>query len=119
MRFPGVYWLTDNRETLYHLLTRAGGFMPNAFPRGLVFERRSISESLQRLNVPTLIEQTQPIILDSAGLPVKELVFSYRPETMSRVIIDVDRMLNTNGADGDIILEPGDRIHVPPTPSGI
>ncbi len=119
VRFPGTYWLANRDETLYQLLKRAGGFTPTAFPTGLVYERRSISESLRRLNVPTLVEHSQPIILDSAGVPVKEAIFTFQPESMSRIIIDMERILTTDGADGDVVIEPGDRIFVPPTPSGI
>ncbi len=117
--YPGTYWLTDNTETLYHLLRRAGGFTANAFPKGIVFERRSIEKNLTRLNVPALLDQSQPILLDSTGRTVREEIFSYRPESMNRIIIDIETILNSDGREGNVVMEPGDKIYVPPVPSGI
>ncbi len=117
--FPGTYWLTSHDETLYDLLRRAGGFTANAFPRGTVFERRTIGENLQQLKVPQLVEQSQPIRVDSLGKPVQDQVFKYRPESMNRIILDIDRILATQGTEGDVVLEPGDRVTVPSVPSGI
>lgn len=117
--FPGKYFLEGRRETLSHLLSRAGGFTSSAFPAGIVFERHSIGETLQRSNIPMLLEQSQPVVLDSMGVPIEENFFSYRDESMNRIIIDMERILATGGAEGDILMEPGDRVYIPPTPSGI
>jgi protein involved in polysaccharide export with SLBB domain len=38
---------------------------------------------------------------------------------VNRIVIDFDQMLSSNGADGDLVLQPGDRIYIPPIPSGI
>ncbi len=117
--FPGTYWLTGTKETLYDLLGRAGGFTENAFPRGIVFERKTIGDNLAYLKVPQLIEQSQPLRIDSLGNPIKDQVFKYRPETMNRIILDMDRLLASQGRQGNIVLEPGDQITVPSEPSGI
>ncbi len=117
--YPGRYTLSSRDETLYHLLRRAGGFTRNSFPRGLVFKRRTIQESLSRLNVPDLLDKTQPLVEDTLGNLKRQEMFAYDLADMNRIIIDVEQILRTEGRDGDIVLEPGDHITVPSIPSGI
>lgn len=119
VNYPGKYTLSSRDETLYQLLQRAGGFTKNAFPKGIVFERESIGENLQRLKVPELLEKSQPLVEDSLGHLVKQNVFQYDFRSMNRVIIDIDKILSTKGREGDVVLEPNDRIYVPSVPSGI
>lgn len=119
VQFPGTYWLKRRDESLYDILTRAGGFTPAAFPKGLVFERQSIREELRRQRISHLIEQSQPITLDSLGHPVADRVFKYQPESMNRIIIDIEQILATDGTEGDVIMQPGDHIFVPTIPSGV
>ena len=117
--YPGEYVLTNRNETLFHLLGRVGGFTRTAFPEGLIFERKSIGTALERLRVPELLEKSNPIVEDSTGSLNRQLLFEYEPESINRIIIDMNRILSTNGREGDIILEPGDHIFVPSIPSGV
>ncbi|MEK7774492.1 MAG: SLBB domain-containing protein [Candidatus Zixiibacteriota bacterium] len=117
--YPGVYTLVNKEEGLYHMLTRAGGFTVNAFPRGIVLERKSIANNLNRLQVPKLIQRSQPITEDSLGRRSREEVFEFESTSVSRIIIDIEKILATKGQDGDVVLEPGDVVRVPATPSGI
>ncbi len=117
--YPGKYTLSRRDETLYQILQRAGGFTRNAFPVGLVLERQKIAESLRRMQVPSLLERSQPIVRDSLGNLVKDEVFQYDPSSVTRVIIDMEQLLASQGRDGDVVLEPNDRIYVPSVPSGI
>jgi protein involved in polysaccharide export with SLBB domain len=117
--YPGEYVLTNRNETLFHLLGRVGGFTRTAFPEGLIFERKSIGTALERLRVPELLEKSNPIVEDSTGALNRQLLFEYEPESINRIIIDMNRILSTNGKEGDIILEPGDHIFVPSIPSGV
>ncbi len=119
VNYPGGYTLAGKDETLYQLLQRAGGFTPNAFPRGIVFERRSIEQHLQRLKVPDLLEKSRPVVEDSLGNIVKQNLFQYDFASMNRVIIDMEKIMAGDGQEGDLILEPGDHIYIPSIPSGI
>ena len=38
---------------------------------------------------------------------------------MDRVVIDINKMHSPEGSEGNVILEPGDRIYVPSVPSGV
>jgi protein involved in polysaccharide export with SLBB domain len=117
--YPGEYVMSSREETLSSLLKRAGGFTHNSFPKGAVFERRSISRSLEQMQVGKVLENSAPIVEDSLGRLHSELIINYDSSQVSRIIIDVDKVLASNGKLGDLVLQPGDRIHIPPIPSGI
>lgn len=119
VRFPGQYSLTDKNETLWSLLNRAGGFTPKAFPSGTVFQRRKIVSDLKRKNIPGVIEASRPLVADSNGVLQSVETFQFQPERMDRIIIDMSRLLASNGAQGDFNLQADDYIYVPETPSGI
>jgi protein involved in polysaccharide export with SLBB domain len=119
VNYPGIYTLCRRDETLYQLLQRAGGFTKNAFPKGIILKRESIGDNLLRLNVPELLARSQPIVKDSLGRLVKQEIFRFDYSLMNRVIIDMEKILATEGREGDVVLEPNDRIYVPSIPSGI
>ncbi len=119
VKYPGEYVLGSRKETLYELLQRAGGFAQNAFPQGLVFERETIGNNLERQRVPELVQKSSPVVQDSTGNLMRQMLFDYEPQSVNRIIIDMDRILATQGRSGDILLEPGDNIFVPSVPSGV
>ncbi|MEW6411214.1 MAG: SLBB domain-containing protein [Candidatus Zixiibacteriota bacterium] len=117
--YPGEYTLSKKGETLLQLIERVGGFTDRAFPRGTVVERTSINDGLARLQVPRIIEKSAPLREDSTGQIIRYNNVEYDGGSMSRLIIDMQRILASGGGEGDITLEPGDRIFVPTVPSGI
>ncbi|MEW5796786.1 MAG: SLBB domain-containing protein [Candidatus Zixiibacteriota bacterium] len=117
--YPGEYVLADREETLYDVLTRAGGMTETSFPRGMIFERASIGESLARKRVPDLLEKSCPVVEDSLGKISRQVLFEFEPSSMNRIVLDVEQLLKSKGRQGDIVLQPGDRIFVPRVPSGI
>jgi len=117
--YPGEYVLTSREETLYSLLQRAGGLTELAFPRGTVFERTSVGDNLDRMQIPKVMKRSSPLVQDTLGNLSRTVLFEYDGESMNRIVLDVDRMLASRGTCCDVMLEPGDRIYVPPTPSGI
>jgi len=119
MAYPGEYVLSGRDETLFGLLKRAGGFTPNAFPGGIIFERPSISQMLDRLQISKQLERFTELTEDTLGNVRTEAVIEYDSVSVNRIAIDIDLIIKTDGREGDIILEPGDRIFVPSIPSGI
>lgn len=119
VKYPGTYTIVNSSETLYELLLRSGGFSKNAFPKGVVFERSSINENLKRLRVADVIKRSTPIKYDSLGQLVEESKVDYDSQCMSRIIINMEKIIASNGNKGNIILEPNDKIFIPTTPSGI
>jgi len=119
VKYPGEYTLMNHEETLYGLLKRSGGFTERAFPNGLVFERASIEDNLNRLKVDKLIERSQPIVEDTLGNRYREQLFEYDASSMRRIVINIQKLIESDGQNGDITLEPNDRIFVPMVPSGV
>lgn len=119
VKYPGAYTIANRSETLYQLLLRSGGFSENAFPKGIVFERNSINENLNRLRVNDVISRSNPIKYDSLGQLIEESKVDFDSLSMNRIIIDMEKILATDGQEANIILEPNDKIYIPRTPSGI
>ena len=119
VKYPGVYTIANQKETLYELLLRSGGFSENAFPKGIVFERASINDNLARLNIDDVIRRSNPVKYDSLGQLVKDSKVEYNASSMNRIIIDMEKIVASNGQVGNVVLEPNDKIFIPTTPSGI
>ena len=51
--------------------------------------------------------------MDSTGQVYQESVVEYEPQLVTRVILDVDKILASGGREGDLVLEPGDKIYIP------
>lgn len=117
--YPGEYMLTGNDETLYGFIQRSGGFGRNAFPNGLILQRQSIGENLERLQVPKLLKQNSPLVQDTAGHMKRETVYDFEITSVNRVVLDMETIVASRGEQGDVVLEPGDYIYVPSVPSGI
>jgi protein involved in polysaccharide export with SLBB domain len=66
-----------------------------------------------------VIANSQPLQEDSAGNVRKLELIQFKPENMNRIIIDMDKIISSNGAKSDITLENGDYVNVPDIPSGI
>jgi len=119
VQYPGEYVLSRRDETLYGLIQRAGGLTAEAFADGTIFERRSIGENLERLQIPSLLEKTSPVVEDSLGRISRRVLIEYDPQALNRIVLDVEQLLKNRGSEGDIVLEAGDRIFIPQRPSGI
>ncbi len=119
VKFPGRYTLKERNETLFDLIERTGGFTESAFPKGIIFRRTSIADDLKRQNLDEIIANSQPLKEDSLGNIRKVEMISYNAENMNRIIIDMDKILTTRGAEGNVILQSGDYIFIPEIPSGI
>jgi protein involved in polysaccharide export with SLBB domain len=119
VKFPGQYTLKERNETLLDLIKRTGGFTESAFPKGIIFRRKTIADDLKRQNLDEIIANSQPLKEDSLGNYRKMGLISYNTENMNRIIIDMDKILNTKGAEGNIVLQSDDYIFIPEIPSGI
>jgi protein involved in polysaccharide export with SLBB domain len=119
VKFPGQYSLLSRNETLYDLINRAGGFADRAFPKGAIFQRSSIGANLVRQKLPEIISNSQPLEEDSSGNIRKVELIKFNIESMNRIIIDMDRIIASNGEKGNVTLQNGDLIYIPEIPSGI
>ncbi|MCJ7507164.1 MAG: SLBB domain-containing protein [candidate division Zixibacteria bacterium] len=117
--FPGKYALQQDKETLFHLLQRAGGPTPKSFPKGAVFVRPSIIQDVERKNVGDVVVSSQLLERDSLGNILPPVTTPFNPNRLNRVIIDLPKTLRLNGGESDIVLQDGDYIYIPKIPSEV
>jgi len=119
VKYPGRYALEKSNERLSDLINRAGGFTNESFLKGAVFIRPILTNIAEDRNLSGIVQQTQEAVLDSAGNIVKApFLFTYTPEMLARIIIDMDKVIVGKDED-DIIMEPGDSVYVPKRPTGV
>ncbi len=119
VKFPGKYALESQNERLSDVIERAGGFTEDAFVAGAVFIRPRLSEEIKNRNLESIVQQTQEAVLDSEGnIVMAPFLFLYQTDQISRIIIDMERVME-NKLEDDVILEGGDSINIPKTPTGV
>lgn len=129
--FPGTYTIKKG-ETLSSVLTRAGGFTSNAFPRGAFFTRVAVRQE-QTKHLHQAIDRMEAQLLASsaaateAALDPKEaqraaavlgqqrqLIAKLREILpLGRVVIRLDDPERLRGTPWDIELQEGDSLVVP------
>lgn len=131
VRFPGTYTIKKG-ETASSLIERAGGFTGKAYLRGAVFTRESVrelqqaqlDEALDRLEKEILAQSASGIgaALDEEAARIEEVALSNRLAVLAkmksakargRISIRVESLDDFRGGESDLVLEDGDRIHIP------
>ncbi|PYV52874.1 MAG: sugar transporter, partial [Acidobacteria bacterium] len=125
---PGTYGVQEG-ERLSSILERAGGFRPNAYPYGAIFQRVQVRD-LEEKNRAQLIRQVQtegpglkavedPFSRESASLQWKNTLDKLQnTPPPGRLVVhitgDVKRWANTAN---DIQVHAGDTIYIPRKPT--
>lgn len=125
---PGTYGIQEG-ERLSSILERAGGFRPNAYPYGAIFQRVQVRD-LEEKNRAQLIRQVQtegpglkavedPFSRESASLQWKNTLDKLQnTPPPGRMVVhisgDVKRWVNTSN---DIQVHAGDTIYIPRKPT--
>jgi protein involved in polysaccharide export with SLBB domain len=140
---PGRYAISRG-ERLSSVLERAGGFLPEAFPRGAVLTRESIRrvereqlEKFIRTQEQVLLAESAAVTQGSVELTTGEkeqvasaqtTVTAQRREllrslaaavTLGRISIRVDTPEKLKGTPDDILLEGGDSLFIPQQPTSV
>jgi protein involved in polysaccharide export with SLBB domain len=117
--FPGVYEIDKDSERLSDLIKRAGGFTPEAFPKGVVYMRPSISDEIEKRQARSILASTELTILDSLNRPLPKLDQTLNTKGTDRIIINIKPALEHPGCNDDIVLQRGDHIYIPSEPAGV
>ena len=139
VRHPGVYNI-EEKTTLYDILKKAGGFLPNAYPKGIIILRKSIAE-LQKQRLQKAISiMKQQLEKEEAGimqsdLPPEELRARQAAfEAKRKLLEELQKSQVTGRISGismpkdleklknspyNIVLEDGDQIFVPKIPGSV
>jgi protein involved in polysaccharide export with SLBB domain len=134
VRRPGTYAITKG-ERLSSLLDRAGGFLPEAFPRGAVFTRESIRqlerqqlEKFVQTQETTLLAEAAAVTAGGAEIGSQTAITTLRRDllrslssvlTLGRLSIRLDTPEKLKGTPDDILLETADSLFVPQNPTSV
>lgn len=134
VRRPGRYAISEG-ERLSSLVERAGGFMPEAFPKGAVFTRETVRQN-ERLQVDKFIQtMDQTLLAETASYAGGEygagnlaaaqtlrqslLRSLSNVLTLGRLSIQLEPADRLRGTPNDILLEDGDLLTVPQYPTSV
>lgn len=125
---PGVYSITKG-EKLSDLITRAGGLSEYAYPYGGVLTRISIARQEQEgyaqaaKNIEAALTSAAvktKNISSGAILAVQQFASSLgNAQAIGRLVAELDPAVLTVQPSKDIILEGGDKIHIPKRPNHV
>lgn len=137
VRYPGTYSIRKG-ERLSSLIERAGGFTDDVFLDGAIFSRKSIKEAQEKLREDyierenkNLVSEQQALLLrrgtgidpssisESVRMRQEMLQYIASAEIKGRMVMALLPISQLKGTKYDILLEDGDSLMVPQTPSGI
>jgi len=124
VQFPGKYTI-QRGESLYNLLSRAGGLTQYAYPQGAVFTREDLrAREQKRLEemAANLESELAAISLERSGDPsqiqgvgvANQLLTKLRSTNAAgRLVIDLEKIAAGDDENHVIILRGGDKLYVP------
>ncbi len=128
---PGLYEIRRG-ERLSELIARAGGITPQAYPYGAVFTRERVKQAEREANqraanelesafVTALTTRGQTAVQQAAAAEaVRGLAGELRERPpVGRVVIEADPAVLALRPEGDMVLEPGDRLFMPKKPNSV
>jgi protein involved in polysaccharide export with SLBB domain len=123
----GIYQVQPG-ETLRHLLTRVGGFTPQAYLFGSEFTRESVREDQQRRldeyvnGLQRTVESTPVISADDQVRIAAQRQFVERMRNLrstGRIVLEVKPTATSISDFPDMVLEDGDRMFIPFRPATV
>ena len=138
VRRPGIYRLEEDM-TLYDLIVKAGGYTPRAYPKGLIFIRRSarklqeehLEAALAALEESLAGHEEGITLMGAAPEERQALELTLRKQRqllnliktraklgLGRIALEVpERLEELKESTSNIPLEDGDYVYIPPRPS--
>ncbi|MCX7705195.1 MAG: SLBB domain-containing protein [bacterium] len=126
IKFPGEYILVPG-ERLSSLIQRAGGFTSQAYLNGVIFTRVSARQR-EKQEIEKFIIEKSATLEKEAGRAVSEeekaiiekgkglLQQLAQAPVTGRVVVYLEPWNKFAGSESDLVLEDGDRIHIPVKP---
>lgn len=133
-KFPGEYTFAEG-ERLSSIIARAGGLTEEAYPFGAVFMREDVKDvqkqrireyvsgleedilALTSQSAETSLEQAEADIVLKALTAKKQLLEKIKSsQPTGRMVVDLEKVIQSPGSDQDLKLQPGDRLIVKKQP---
>ena len=137
VHFPGTYQIRKN-EHLNDIIQRAGGFTEYAYLRGAVFGRESVRR-MQQKRIDEMVAMMEAELVRVSSKEIQSALSEQDIEAQQqylisqkavlaklkssqasgRVTIKLSRLAELTDSRFDILLEDGDRLHIPKRPSTV
>ncbi|NQT46236.1 MAG: SLBB domain-containing protein [Candidatus Omnitrophica bacterium] len=136
VNYPGKYAVSQG-ERLSSVLQRAGGFKESAYLDGAFLSRVSVKEVQEKMVRQFLEMEQKALLAEQSSMSVgvsdtqsqaRMQVLEYRSDLIhklsnvdipGRMILKLDRMDKFTGSPYDIVIEDGDKLHIPSRPSTV
>ncbi len=127
---PGVYTFNSG-DTILDVLTRAGGFTPQAYEEGAVFLRDSVAKSqkegfdrsaeeLEQTIVDIITQGTLQNASEATLSPLTKLIRRLRDtDPLGRMVVNVDLLTLKTDPIQNFKLEDGDSLFIPTRPNSV
>jgi protein involved in polysaccharide export with SLBB domain len=130
VRYPGRYRLMRG-ERLSQLIERAGGYTDQAYILGAILLRESVREQEQasyreladqmELDMPSALQRAASLDGNQraafAGMLQRTIQSLRSAKAAGRIVVDATAASLQSSPENDILLQSGDRFHVPQRPS--
>lgn len=103
VRFPGTYSLRNRSERISDFIQRAGGLTDEAYVEGAALYRILKTRGTQNPTGENLPQSFIPLNDTTGNTNI----------TLSKIGIDLPRVLNNPGSPYDLLLEKGDSLYIP------
>ena len=130
VKFPGRYPVVRG-ERLSEVIQRAGGLTDAAYARAAVFLRQSVREREQQYLERLTAQLERDLVIfktEASDIGVKKEAAIMEGEALlrqmhaakatGRMVIKLDELVNAR-ADYDVVVQPGDKLVIPPRPDEI
>lgn len=128
VKFPGTYPIRK-RETLCEVMQRAGGFTEDAYIFGTVFTRESVRKReqdsinqifnqfdtlLAEVHVSSSYDNDKKLPVNHQANDIYNVIRNLKPpQSVGRMVVDMQAAVNQCIEAADLVLENGDRVSVP------
>lgn len=109
VQYPGPYVLSNNNEKISDILTRAGGFTPDAYPQGAYLKRYITQRDKQKALED--VKKIQKKIKDTTA--VDQGVLEEVKKEYDQIPLDLGNILKNPGSVNDIALKANDELYIP------
>ncbi|WP_217698804.1 SLBB domain-containing protein [Sediminibacterium ginsengisoli] len=106
VQYPGPYVLTSRNEKVSDLLTRAGGFTPEAYPAGAYLKR--YKNEVEKQKAAQVVKKIQKNVKDSNDVVISEVTRDY-----DQIPLDLPYIIANPGSIEDLHLKENDELYVP------
>lgn len=115
--YPGIYTILKKQERLSDIISRAGGFRSDAYPKGAVLIRSKVDQAKSRVQE---VERTNLLgNSDSLKYLNSDSLFSKVNSYTSSIGIRLEEAVKHPNSKYDIFVEEGDVISVPKEPQTV